>query len=219
MDCLQYCQSAYQPINSSLADFSQPAVTASLSSLPFRSADVPSDLRQRDLVGVCVALDVEDEGVFVGVMLDDVIVHVHQDPDTHTKKTLSLHVHNTRLQIGLKLQSASSLTLFYSSCTLWLSSLWARHTSPISMSDKWKRFVNRRSAANKLCLWLLHVIAKASLTASIRPRSVGDFSIRASNTSSISFLTYNSTAERGGGTNLQLLATILVYILYTLERI
>lgn len=39
-----------------------------------------SDLRQRDLQGVGVAVDVEDEGVFVGVMLDDVVVHVHQDP-------------------------------------------------------------------------------------------------------------------------------------------
>ncbi len=158
MDCLQYCQSAYQPINSSLVDFSQPAVTASLSSLcpqPFRPADEQSDLRQRDLVGVCVALDVEDEGVFVGVMLDDVIVHVHQDPDTKKKQTpLSFHAHHTRLQIGLTLQSASSLTLFYSSCTLWLSSPWARRTSLISTSDKWKRFVNRCSAANKLCLWL-----------------------------------------------------------------
>ena len=37
---------------------------------------------------------------------------------------------------------------------------------------------------------------KASLTASIRPLSVGDLSIKASKTSSISFLTYNSTAER-----------------------
>jgi len=72
-----------KPVNSSLVDFSQPAVTASsfrLNLPSFGSADELSDLRQRDLVGVCVALDVEDEGVFVGVMLDDVIVHVHQDP-------------------------------------------------------------------------------------------------------------------------------------------
>lgn len=47
-----------------------------------------SDLRQRDLQRVGVAVDVQDEGVFVGVMLDDVVVHVHQDPETRqtTKK-------------------------------------------------------------------------------------------------------------------------------------
>lgn len=84
-DCLQYCQSAYQPINSSLVDFGQPAVTAFLFRLyvePFGSADDLSDLCQRDLIGVCVAVDVEDEGVFIGVMLDNVVVHVHQDPGT-----------------------------------------------------------------------------------------------------------------------------------------
>lgn len=48
----------------------------------FESADEQSDLCQCDLVGVCVALNIEDEGVFVGVMLNYVIVHVHQDPDT-----------------------------------------------------------------------------------------------------------------------------------------
>ncbi len=96
------------------------------------------------------------------------------------------------------LNSASPLTLFYFSCTLWLSSPWAHHTSLLSTNNKRKQFVNRCSAANKLCLWLSlsHAIRKVSLTASIRPLSVGDFSIRASNTSSASFLTYSSTAER-----------------------
>lgn len=51
-----------------------------------------------------------------------------------------------------------------------------------------------------------------SLTASMRPLSVGDFSIRASNTSSVSFLTYNSTAERGGRINF---ICELQYSLYT----
>lgn len=126
-------------------------------------------------------------------------------------------MHTLRLQLGLKLHSASSLTLFYFSCTLWLSSPWARRTSLISTDDKWRQFVNRCSAANKLCLWLSlsHAIREASLTASIRPLSVGDFSISASNTSSISFLTYSSTAERGGGMNLQLLAAVSVYIIRT----
>lgn len=45
-----------------------------------------SNLRQHDLEGVCVALDAEDEGVFVGVVLNDVIVHVHQDPAAKTAK-------------------------------------------------------------------------------------------------------------------------------------
>lgn len=47
-----------------------------------------SNLRQHDLEGVCVALDAEDEGVFVGVVLDDVIVHVHQDPAAKNSKSL-----------------------------------------------------------------------------------------------------------------------------------
>lgn len=40
-----------------------------------------SDLGERDLVGICVAVNVEDEGVFVGVVLDDVVVHVDQDAE------------------------------------------------------------------------------------------------------------------------------------------
>lgn len=87
MDCLQYCQSAYQPNDSSLVDFSQPAVTTSLFVVSTCSPSGQlSDLCQRDLVGVCVALNIEDEGVFVGVMLDDVIVHVHQDPDAQRRE-------------------------------------------------------------------------------------------------------------------------------------
>lgn len=50
-----------------------------------------SDLCQHDLVGVCAALDAEDEGVFVGVMLDDVIVHVHEDTDRKRKNTKVLY--------------------------------------------------------------------------------------------------------------------------------
>lgn len=45
-----------------------------------------SDFGQRDLVGVGVALDVQDKRVLVGVVLDDIVVHVHQDagqPNTH----------------------------------------------------------------------------------------------------------------------------------------
>ncbi|KAA8585810.1 hypothetical protein FQN60_007379 [Etheostoma spectabile] len=57
-----------------------------LSLLSFESADEQSDLCQCDLVGVCVALNIEDEGVFIGVMLNDVIVHVHQNPDTKYTK-------------------------------------------------------------------------------------------------------------------------------------
>lgn len=45
-------------------------------------ADEPSDLHQRNLVCLCVAVDVENECVFVGVMLYDVVVHVYQDPAT-----------------------------------------------------------------------------------------------------------------------------------------
>lgn len=146
-----------------------------------------SDLRQCDLVGVRVAVNVEDEGVFVGVMLNDVIVHVHQDPEKGDASRLASRAE----QVGAKLKPASSLTLFYSSCTLWLSSLWARRTSPISTHDKWKQLINKCSAANRFC----HRLSEQPLTASIRPLSVGDFSIRASNTSSVSFLTYSSTAE------------------------
>lgn len=46
-----------------------------------------SDLRQRDLQRLGVTGDVEDEGVFVGVVLDDVVVHVHQDPEA--RETIS----------------------------------------------------------------------------------------------------------------------------------
>lgn len=113
------------------------------------SADEPSDLRQSDLVGICVALDVEDEGVFVGVMLDDVVVHVHQDPNAKDTRD-ELHVLDMRLHIGLKPESFSSLTLFYFSCTRWLSSLWPRRTSLISTVDRLKQFVNRCSAADEL---------------------------------------------------------------------
>lgn len=70
------CPSAYRRLIRS----SQPPVTASP---PLTSAGESSDLRQRDLVGVCVALNVQDEGIFIGVVLDDVIVHIHQDPDTN----------------------------------------------------------------------------------------------------------------------------------------
>lgn len=98
---------------------------------PFRAAGGPSDLRQRDLVGVRVAVDVEDEGVFIGVMLNDVIVHVHQDPEKRDASRLASRAE----QVGAKLKPAA-LTLFCSSCTLWLSSLWARRTSPISTHNK-----------------------------------------------------------------------------------
>lgn len=81
-----------------------------------------SDLRQDDLEGICTALDVEDEGVFVGVMLDDVIIHVHQD-------TVAKLKHWINQLLGIKVMelffflSASTLTLFYFSCILWRSSL------------------------------------------------------------------------------------------------
>lgn len=56
------------------------AITALLSGL-HPPAAASSDLRQRDLQRVLVAVDVQDEGVLVGVVLDDVVVHVHQDPE------------------------------------------------------------------------------------------------------------------------------------------
>lgn len=40
------------------------------------------NLSQGDFVPVGVGVDAQDEGVLVGVMLDDVVVHVHQDPVT-----------------------------------------------------------------------------------------------------------------------------------------
>ena len=39
------------------------------------------DLWQSDLQGVSWAFDGQDEGVLIGVILDDVVVHVDQDPD------------------------------------------------------------------------------------------------------------------------------------------
>lgn len=69
-----------QPINSNPVDDGPAAVTALLSGL-HPPAAASSDLRQRDLQRVLVAVDVQDEGVLVGVVLDDVVVHVHQDPE------------------------------------------------------------------------------------------------------------------------------------------
>lgn len=41
----------------------------------------PSDFREREFVHAAQLLHGDLEGVFVGVMLDDVVVHVHQNPD------------------------------------------------------------------------------------------------------------------------------------------
>lgn len=117
-----------------------------------------SNLCQHDLVGVCVALDAEDEGVFVGVVLNDVIIHVHQDSAAKHKSFISRAEHESS-KLAPTLFSRSvfvSLTLSYFSCTLWLSSLWAHHISLISTNKKKgekKQLMNRHSAANKLCLW------------------------------------------------------------------
>lgn len=43
------------------------------------AAQQGSDFHERDLEAFHHALHVEDEGVLVGVVLDDVVVHVHQD--------------------------------------------------------------------------------------------------------------------------------------------
>lgn len=42
-----------------------------------QSAKNPSDLRQSDTQGVRAALYGQDKGVFVRVLLDDVVIHVH----------------------------------------------------------------------------------------------------------------------------------------------
>lgn len=79
-DCLQYCQSSLSANRWQPGRFGP----TSCHSFPMASSgrweDV-SDLCERDLVGICVAVNVEDEGVFVGVVLDDVVVHVDQDPE------------------------------------------------------------------------------------------------------------------------------------------
>lgn len=108
-DRLQYCQSAYEPINSSLVDFSANRRSQfwSLPAKPFGSAGEPSDLRQRDLVGVRIALDVEDEGVFVGVMLDDVVVHVHQDPDARDTRKFNYMQSKPKHEAQNKMKSCS----------------------------------------------------------------------------------------------------------------
>lgn len=105
-----------------------------------------SDLRQRDLVGVCVVLNVEDEGVFVGVMLNDVVVHVHQDPNTGNTFNFII-----KFEIGQNSLCVFPLTLFYFSCTLWLSFPRARCTSLISTKDKetWRCFIDRCSPAKQ----------------------------------------------------------------------
>lgn len=46
-----------------------------------QSAESLSDLWQSDTRGVRHALYSQDEGVFIRVLLDDVVIHVHQDPD------------------------------------------------------------------------------------------------------------------------------------------
>lgn len=65
---------------------------ASTRGAPARLAAL-SDLRQRDLQRVGVTVDVEDEGVFVGVVLDDVVVHVHQDPGSRDFSRLWRRTH------------------------------------------------------------------------------------------------------------------------------
>lgn len=58
------------------------------------SGEQPSDLRQSDAQGVWRPVDGQDEGVLVGVVLDDVVIHVHQDPEddqTHKQKRARVH--------------------------------------------------------------------------------------------------------------------------------
>jgi len=63
-----------------------------------------SDFGQSDAPRFCRALDGQDEGVLVGVVLDDVVVHVHQDPEgDHTRehfKKAFVHLHVTLAAIA-----------------------------------------------------------------------------------------------------------------------
>lgn len=98
----------------------------------------PSDLRQGHAQIIWRALDGQDEGVLVGVMLDDVVVHVHQDAGEeekhHEESTDSWlerreccfsHVRQTQRGFFMQEPLAShqwinSLTLFCFSGKLWL---------------------------------------------------------------------------------------------------
>ena len=50
----------------------------------------PSDLWQSDAQGVRWALHSQDEGVLVGVLLDDIVIHVHQDPEEDKTRVFCL---------------------------------------------------------------------------------------------------------------------------------
>lgn len=156
-------------------------------------------------------------------MLDDVVVHVHQDPDTRDTWKVKLHAQSARLQIGPELKyNLLAHSPFFTflvhfghplcghAVLLW----YLRRTDDSSL----KRVLCWKQIALPDSILLSCDQKKASLTASIRPLSVGDFSIRASNTSSASFLTYNSTAERGGRIKLHAWAAVfsLVFIYYLL---
>ena len=222
-DRLQYCQSAYEPINSSLVDFSANRRSQfwSLPAKPFGSAGEPSDLRQRDLVGVRIALDVEDEGVFVGVMLDDVVVHVHQDPDARDTRKFNYMQSKPKHEAQNKMKSCSLpphspffTFLVHFGHPLCGHAVLLRYLQMRYDITLWTGALPKTTCAFRLYSSVVIRKKKHQLTASIRPLSVGDFSIRASNTSSVSFLTYNSTAERKGRMKLHVWAAVfsLVFI-------
>lgn len=49
---------------------------------------MPLDLREREPVRPPGFFDLQLEGVFIGVMLHDVIIHVHQNPERRSKTGL-----------------------------------------------------------------------------------------------------------------------------------
>lgn len=79
-DCLQHCQSSLSANRQTPRRY-RPTSCHSFLISPCQHSEDSSDLCERDLVGVRVAVNVENEGVLVGVVLDDVVVHVHQDSD------------------------------------------------------------------------------------------------------------------------------------------
>lgn len=123
-------------------------------------------------------------------MLDDVVVHVHKDPDT--KQHFVFICVTERLGLILLISRSPFFTFLVhfgypvagNAVLVWY--LWMTNDNRLSFEANMFLFF----------ISLLHINRKAPLTASIRPLSVGDFSIRASNTSSVSFRTYNSTTEK-----------------------
>lgn len=138
-DCLRSCQSSSSANRQQPCRFWPTSCHSFLTASCQRSEDL-SDLCERDLIGVRVAVNVEDEGVFVGVVLDDVVVHVHQDPDEGGDWLSMLHARRILTGLGALLLCTHPFLLFL--YTLAIPSVGTPYFSDIY--ERLQVLVNRR---------------------------------------------------------------------------